>query len=237
MCLLIAKPAGKEIPESAVQEAARIHRDGIGFGVARGTGKVNISKGWSSPDAFYRILRGYWEFPCLVHFRAATHGQVCPQLCHPFPILGKTACVGHNGILTEFTPADGVKDTSDTLRFVREVYEPLAARCGLRDKLTDRIVQSILGDWNKLVTLTARGDLIIYGESAGEWYDGVWYSNDTFKPWSPPPAVWTMHDSKGERFPDWVPGRRAWRGRFADRDDIPDWCKGGSTSPNPGYSA
>jgi predicted glutamine amidotransferase len=113
----------------------------------------------------------------LLHFRIATHGTISEDNTHPFPVFQSQLVMAHNGILTGF----GGKDKSDTLDFVDTVISKLA-----RDFVTNPAAQILLrhaiGHGNKLAFLSNLGDLTLVNEKAGEWKGGIWYSNNSYKP-------------------------------------------------------
>src|SRR5262245_45793565 len=85
MCCIIATPGKKTRPTLATLRA--IHRsnpDGAGVAWLSGDGKVRFEKGLGPDevhDCFTRVAG-----PAIAHFRWATVGAKCAELCHPFVI-------------------------------------------------------------------------------------------------------------------------------------------------------
>jgi hypothetical protein len=85
-----------------------VNRDGGGVAWREGN-LVHFKKGLSANE-IYEIVSTK-KLPVVVHFRAATHGGVCSELCHPFPITEKVPLVVegrckrvlfHNGVWSDW---------------------------------------------------------------------------------------------------------------------------------------
>lgn len=114
MCIIIAKPAGVELPpEQHFENAFKNNPDGAGIAYNDGT-RTYIRKGFMEFSQFQdalKLIPNPREKDMVFHFRIATHGKVCPENCHPFPLtsslpqLQKTELdyngwvVCHNGII------------------------------------------------------------------------------------------------------------------------------------------
>jgi hypothetical protein len=71
---------------------------------------------------------------------------------------------------------------SDTAHFVKLVLEPLIKTYNIpiNDKRLKYLIEtSIITD--KMAVMTADGSTYIFNEEKGEWADGVWYSNTSYK--------------------------------------------------------
>lgn len=130
------------------------------------------------------------EDAVVMHFRIATSGGVSPQKCHPFPITDDLELMEaleytypkvlfHNGIL-----GAGRGHMSDT-----QVY---ALELSFRDKLDSDVIAKEVA-WNKIVTIEP--DAAWY---YGKWYeeDGLKFSNDHWKPYTPRDTDWVRNWSK-----------------------------------------
>lgn len=178
MCIAIYKPENKLISKETLQECFRSNSDGAGFMWAEGR-KLHIEKGFFTFDSFYEEYQKVEQKKCVIHFRIKTHGQISSENCHPFLITNNTAFV-HNGVISGYN--DTVK--SDTLLFQEQILSPMIQKYGrrlLQDPEFKELVENFIG-WSKLIFLDANGQHIIYNEQKGSWDDGVWYSNNSYKP-------------------------------------------------------
>lgn len=123
----------------------------------------------------------YTTKPIVFHFRIATHGTICEENTHPFPItrnvkqlqsLDIHAEVGmaHNGIIDQMKKH---KHLSDTMIFVRDYLTEF--RSTIHAKHVQRMISLL--DFNKFVFLSA-DRLSMVGAFFEE--NGWFYSNDTY---------------------------------------------------------
>lgn len=172
MCLLIAKPAGIELPDNLGEicaEAAEVNDDGFGFATIDQVYKSASIK----PDEFAALLRSKISKtdPAIIHFRFSTSGFTSDDNCHPF-VLNDGTVFAHNGNISyKFSPRNGISDTGVLAQSVKNGQE-----------LFERCVE-LAGPSNKFAMLSpANRELKIVGEEHGSWYkDGLWYSNDYWR--------------------------------------------------------
>jgi len=183
MCLLIAITKGGEVTDSQLEYAAINNPDGFGWAVHTGEHLIRFRSmdideaitEWRFIRKFYPDALGLW------HLRWATHGTVDLSNCHPFEI-GHDArmMVAHNGVL----PIKADKGRSDT-RILAEDKLDAIDPTWIDDPTMIDSLESYLGG-SKLVILSShprtRKDLYILNESFGDWEDGVWFSNGSYKP-------------------------------------------------------
>lgn len=180
MCLLLLKPAGKDIPEEYIDESWRINHDGGGMAWAEPSGEIWWHKGFMNlKDMKAGMADNLKGKPAIVHFRFATHGLKNKDNCHPFH-SGDGIMMAHNGVINSVRTR---KDESDTAAFSRIILEPILMK--RPDKMFDQdfkhlIEQMTLG--SKLAFLNGKGDHVIIHEDMGVWDDGVWYSNRGYLP-------------------------------------------------------
>lgn len=178
MCLAIYKPEGTEIPHENLKNAFDNHNDGAGFAWSA-NGVLYVKKGIFNVKEVIDQYEKVKQYPCLIHFRKATHGKVDAANCHPFLFNdGKLALI-HNGILNIRCSIDGL---SDTAHFVKLVLEPLVKIYGIpinNGSLNYLICTSIGSD--KLAIMENTGKTYIFNEDKGTWDAGVWYSNTSFR--------------------------------------------------------
>ncbi|MBT9164382.1 MAG: hypothetical protein DDT23_00377 [candidate division WS2 bacterium] len=106
MCRIFAwddKEMKQTIPQKELLDANKRNKDGIGLAYLNSRGFVEFEKGISLEKALAIYER--IESPGFIHFRLASSGSVCPELCHPFPLGGDLRLSGtvkeviaHNGI-------------------------------------------------------------------------------------------------------------------------------------------
>lgn len=177
------------------------HPHGVGM-MWTSRGKVRIWKraglrGWSSTpeeeSAWEATVRAAYKLyrqldsqgkDVVIHFRYATHGKGEHMLAntHPFYLPGWDEKLGycHNGVIDIMTPKDD--SVSDTRMFGEHVLANLAGDFREDAVLWNTLEKRVLGGGNKVVMMDHEGRVDIMNERSGMWVDGVWYSNDSFRP-------------------------------------------------------
>ena len=182
MCIAIYKPAGKVLSQETLKECYDNNPDGAGFMYAEDK-KLHIEKGFFSLQSFYEAYVKHQDKKAVLHFRIKTHGKIDTTNCHPFAVNSSLAFV-HNGIISGF----GDSDHSDTIGFNHGVLQPLVNKWGnlalFQDPMKD-LIESRIG-YSKLIFLDRHGNHNILNESKGEWDNGIWYSNNSYKPYVAP---------------------------------------------------
>ena len=180
MCLAIYQPAGKEVQEKYLRYGFDNHSDGAGMAWAA-DGVLHVEKGIFNIEKLLELYEQIKQYPCLIHFRKATHGKIDKANCHPFLFNdGKYALI-HNGVLNIKCSIEGL---SDTAHWVKLVLEPLVKKYNVPindGSLFYLVSQAINGD--KMAIMDALGKTYIVNEDKGTWDEGVWYSNTSFR-WS-----------------------------------------------------
>jgi hypothetical protein len=200
MCLLIFKPAGKSVPSNFIHSAHRHNSDGAGIAYHTGK-KVEVQKSprWKGQDVIDALER-VGNRPAIIHFRMATHGSVNRDNAHPFTLPHGYAAA-HNGVIPGM---DCLPDESDTRAFLRSHVAPFLTR---KSDISESLVslwEKEVGKSNKLAIMSPTGHVTLVNEEAGEWIDGVWYSNT----YSLPSATrWTP--SRGYKVPA-IPSIMQW---------------------------
>jgi len=180
MCLAIYKPAGATVAESHLRNGFANHSDGAGFAWAA-DGALHVVKGLFDVEEVVKQYELIKEYPCLIHFRKATHGTVDESNCHPFLFNdGKLALI-HNGIISIKCTIEGL---SDTAHFVKLVLEPMVKRNNvpINDGALQYLISTSIGT-DKMVIMDGDGKAYVINEDKGKWEGGVWYSNTSFS-WS-----------------------------------------------------
>lgn len=182
MCVAIYKPASIPIPDlKTLKECWDANPDGAGFAMYK-NGSIEIHKGFMRWKDFEKAFKKYglssFYGPLLLHFRIATHGNICKGNTHPFPVSNskadlqnidltclKSDCLIHNGVLP-ITPSD--KTISDSME--------LCKRLSQFDSVTQvmDLLDEFLGS-NKIAIMEHSGTVRLFGD----WIDvgGVWFSN------------------------------------------------------------
>ena len=208
-----------------------MHKDNPhGGGVAwHQDGKLHFKRGLDADAVWEMQDNGTLTFPYLLHFRWATHGEIVPELTHPFP-LGMRALFGelegtaqsvliHNGVWNACTtwldmvraPAELVKATSDTgiAAYLLGKYP------GIFQQKLDSI------PWAIAVAKTVAGKLVIekYGHS---WtsYNGNDYSNLS---WLPADEWWPANSHNSKYY---TPITRRYPGAHKGWGNLEDWGNG-----------
>ena len=190
MCIAIYKPEDKIIPKKTLIECYDSNPDGAGFMYAENK-KLHIEKGFFSFKSFYNAYRIHAHKKAVLHFRIKTHGKIDTTNCHPFSVNNSIGFV-HNGIINGF----GDSNHSDTIGFNHGVLQPLVNKWGnlalFQDPLKD-LIESRIG-YSKLIFLDRHGNHNIFNESKGVWDEGVWYSNNSYKPYVAPVTTFKETD-------------------------------------------
>lgn len=188
MCLLIYKPQNSTPNWGALKEGFLSNRDSAGFAV-RHAGSVWTSKAFWTYESFRLAFERFSEHQAVIHFRIATHGGKTESNCHPFDvghecpwaIEPNKLVVAHNGILPYYNPKQ--PDVSDTRQFIRSAIGPRVKGGNVRALSDHKTVLELLAKGSRVVTMDYTGDVVILNEDTGVWDGGIWYSNESYKPW------------------------------------------------------
>lgn len=194
MCLLIHCPLGKTVPEAHIRESWSRNRDGGGFAYHEPKNGLHLTKGFMDVEEFVTALKEHAGKQMVVHLRFATHGAHDELNTHPFEAGGGWV-MGHNGVLSD---ARIRGKESDTAAFVRDCIYPV-----LSDHPKEilhngkwRKTLEIATKGSKLVFLHSSGKHVIIHENEGHYNEGVWYSNSSYRVYTPTPRKqWTPSNS------------------------------------------
>ena len=205
MCIAIYKPEDKILSQATLKECYDANPDGAGFMYAQNK-KLHIEKGFFSYDSFYKAFKQHEHKQAVIHFRIKTHGKIDTTNCHPFAVNNAIGFV-HNGIINGF----GDSNHSDTIGFNNAILQPLVHKWGNLALFQDPIIDLIEGriGYSKLVFLDRHGNHKIMNEGKGVWDDGVWYSNNSYKPYVAPAG--TSYKQKPFSFDDDISSYGNWR--------------------------
>jgi len=199
MCIAIYKPENKILSQATLKECYDANPDGAGFMYAQNK-KLHIEKGFFSYDSFYNAFKQHEHKQAVIHFRIKTHGKIDTTNCHPFAVNNSIGFV-HNGIINGF----GDANHSDTIGFNNAILQPLVHKWGNLALFQDPIINLIEGriGYSKLVFLDRHGNHKIMNEGKGVWDDGVWYSNNSYKPYVAPVSLYKPKEYSWNNT-DWV---------------------------------
>ena len=189
MCIIVAKPQGIEMPSDYIlSNCFDSNPDGAGFMFANGK-TVYIAKGFMKWEDFSKALKNLGDLTdtsVVMHFRIATHGDVQPSCCHPFPISDdhdklsarfteSRVAVAHNGVIHGMKTD---KNTSDTMAYIADVIAPIRrlSEDFMHNENALDVMEATVG--SKLCFLDNSGDIVTIGNFIDD--DGVLYSNTSY---------------------------------------------------------
>lgn len=193
MCIIVAKPAGIDIPSKEIFEnCALTNRDGIGFSFNKTGENPIICKGFANVKKLFNMIDTFnigKEHNLMVHFRLATHGKSDQGNCHPFPLsqsfddlrLLHCTCniaISHNGI---FGGMPSSEKYSDTQKFISNIIASPEIVDNLDSMTVKELIKGYCGHSSKLAFLKPSGFSLV-GDF--ELDEGVHYSNRQYKSWN-----------------------------------------------------
>lgn len=203
MCLLCVMEPNNTPTREQLMTAASNNPHGYGYAFMTND-RIITGRGMDAEeviDRFLRIREGFPNAWAMFHARYTTHGSTDKSNCHPFRVGGDESIVlAHNGILPIDLPKG--EKRSDTRIFAEDM---------LPDYLTwldDPDGWDMLEEWvgsSKVAVFSLderlQSNVYILNESYGHWTDGIWWSNDGYKPskWSNNRwgSLWDSDDSIG----------------------------------------
>lgn len=174
MCIIISKPKGKEIPRKHLENSRDNNKDGVGIMYAVDK-KVVIEK-WLDKDysKFLERLKALKDLNVVVHYRAASVGDVSLDNIHPFWVFEDKLAMCHNGTILNCKELIREKE-SDTVAFarlLRDFPDDFLQREGLL-----LMMKSYIGTSSRIAFMDTNGTVAIMNSRLGEEVDGIWYSN------------------------------------------------------------
>ena len=171
------KSANKKINKATLRRCYDANPDGAGFMYAEDK-QLHVKKGYFTFKEFYKEYRPHGDKQVLIHFRIKTHGPINKDNCHPFLVNSGLGFI-HNGIISGY----GSNSKSDTIEFNESILQKIVAKHGNNSLFDDpmvELIENVIG-YSKLVFLDRHGNYTIMNENKGNWNDGVWYSNMSWK--------------------------------------------------------
>lgn len=180
MCIAIYKPKEKTLSEEILRQCFERNSDGAGFAYAK-DGVLTVKKGFFTFKSFWEAYSQIPEgVPAIIHFRIKTSGNKDEYNCHPWSVTDNLAII-HNGIISDYSVSGS--SISDTGLFVGDILKTMVSHLGEKCLTTDFsnfLLSEALGS-SKMVSLDKDGEHAIFNASSGEFVDGVWFSNSSYK--------------------------------------------------------
>ena len=177
ICVILYVPKDKNVYRKTLKECHNSNPNGSGFMFAH-KDKLHVMKGFNGFRHFYKTYRKYERlFPesdFVIHMRIATSGLLNEVNCHPFYVHNKLA-FAHNGIFSGL----GNKTFSDTYELNETVFKKFPANFLEIAEIRDLVDKYVERGYSKVVFMDNKGKVLIMNEKAGEWDNGVWFSNKT----------------------------------------------------------
>lgn len=194
MCIAVAKKKGFEIPSKEILKSCwENNPDGAGIMFNDGI-EVHGYKGFTTFKGFYKFLKridnqyNLKEKDLVLHFRIATHGGICRENTHPFPVSNVDKELrsfdwksqygfAHNGIIFGYgSKTQG--GLSDTMEYIKYIINSIPCL-----EEAETLLHNLACEHSsRFVTMTK--DNILLG---GDWKedDGIYYSNGTYISYKP----------------------------------------------------
>ena len=180
MCVILHKPANKDIPLETLRSCWKSNPHGAGVMFAHNN-FLRIIKGLMTFENFLRAYNenNLVEKEILVHFRLASSGDITPELTHPFWTFldgerEHDLAFMHNGHLSSYDTG-GVAQ-SDTTVFRDEILSKLPYNFLNNDAIVELLDYYLNG--SIIVFMNNLSEVNILGNTdCSITLDGIWYSN------------------------------------------------------------
>jgi glutamine amidotransferase len=179
MCIIAALMPGLKLDKETFDRCWDKNPDGFGIAYIFNE-ELRVRKTMYKKDAwsiYHNVCRIAPESSMILHFRIGTHGVKDISNCHPF-YVNKELVFAHNGMIND-VPACPTKELSDTQMFNNLVLKHLPPDF-YKWEHYQMLIEKYIGH-SKLVFLDVNNELYFSNESKGEWFDGVWFSNNGYK--------------------------------------------------------
>ena len=195
MCIIVAKPIGKELPKREIlRNCFNNNKHGAGI-MFNHNNRVYIYKGFMTLDSLYDIidvLEDKYDLKnkgLVIHFRISTNGKIDKGNCHPYPIsneekklrkiklITKDVAMAHNGTIHLCSGRESY--LNDTQFFIKEVISPIY---DLNKSFyqNDKVLEMLEGlAKSKLCFLDKIGQLYLLGDFINS--EGIYYSNSSYQ--------------------------------------------------------
>ena len=180
MCIIIYKKENAILPSYEIlKKCFANNNDGAGFCYVNENNNIKMEKGFFNFKKFYeRLLEVQNNKHLLIHMRISTGGMNDKRNCHPYRI-NNNLFLAHNGVLPELLSKANLV-FSDTYIY-SEILKIFKIKISdFKSEYFKYLFEKAIGNNNKLVFFSKQ-KAIILNEKLGEWKDGVWFSNESFK--------------------------------------------------------
>lgn len=188
MCLLTVCEPNHTPTREQLTTASCKNPHGFGYAIVAGD-KIISNRGMSAKKIINEFLAMREKYPdgyAMWHARLATHGVKNELNCHPFMVGGVGGSgmiyLAHNGML-DIEPAKGDK-RSDTRIFAEDWLPSIGVK-----SLDNPYMMELISSWahgSKICVLSVDPGLdyqmYLINEHLGKWVDGIWWSNEGYKP-------------------------------------------------------
>jgi len=177
MCIIIYDPEGKGMPEERLREAHTANPDGWGVTWYA----QNNTRWYGKSTGDYRSFNSYRNMfldnatKSLIHFRTASSGGKEIDACHPLICDGLLFV--QNGNYFEYSNQLWTDKRTDVQRFNDELLKNFPRAFLHIPEIRKALEDYNRNNYSKMVFMDDCGNVDIINESAGEWVDGIWYSN------------------------------------------------------------
>ena len=192
MCIIAYVPKCENVSEETIKTMFEGNPDGAGLmWKTDDKSPIQIRKGFMKVED---LIKAYNEIPTdcerAIHCRIATAGKIGVACCHPFPIRAKISAMKngtdkadmalmHNGVISYANPSKGLKaDYSDSMNFAAKFLYPLRYQLG--KECVETLIEESTS--SRLLIMRQGEETIMLG--SWECEDGIYYSNDSYKPLS-----------------------------------------------------
>lgn len=199
MCVIVIKPPTVGLTKDDIERMWEKNPDGAGLcwtqKDAQGKNKLQVRKGIMDVLELQSVVAEHIEQHLFLHFRLGTHGEVSPELTHPFGLVRdiekSKRCEAdsmffHNGILGGYGSNVKGSTISDSLDFCANV---LAALPTNRERL--RLLDAVAG---KYLIVSPAGDYGTYWVSgpfvtvrglscSNDYWDTKWIATNDHGKW------------------------------------------------------
>lgn len=181
MCIIVYNRDGKELCKESMRTAYDNNPHGYGIMWYDGDRVLSLKEHDGGFQRLWETVERFKGVPYALHLRWRTRGAQGLKQCHPHVVTSKDngapedVYLMHNGTLSGFQ--DHAK-LSDTNMFARKMRALMQIKGLDFSSALDNMERHIEASFtNRLLFMDSRGEITLVNESAGEWIDGVWYSN------------------------------------------------------------
>lgn len=181
MCIAIIKPRGKWVSEEALHNGFEANPHGAGYAYydeIRRT--VVVKKGYFKFEDFKKeyMKDVTADMLAFAHFRISTSGRKNADNCHPFLI--DNGALMHNGPCINRDKCKGDDDRSDSWQFADDMMKHLSIQ---NIRAIQPMIEDFIG-YEKIAFMFTDGTYMIANEKNGQWSEGCWFSNGSFRGYS-----------------------------------------------------